>query len=71
MAHTKQTARKNTGGKQIAMARGMDPAPKPKPKRGRLIVKWSLNTRRTSLMKKTPSQSRVLVRQRELLDRFT
>ena len=32
MAHTKQTARKDTGGKPIAMKRGKNPAPKPKPK---------------------------------------
>ena len=34
MAHTKQTARKNTGGKPLAMGRGKDPVPKPKPKPG-------------------------------------
>ena len=34
MARTKQTVRKNTGGKPIAMERGKDPAPKPKPKPG-------------------------------------
>ena len=34
MAHTKQTARKNTGGKPVAMGRGKDPAPKQKPKLG-------------------------------------
>ena len=34
MARTKQTARKNTGGKPLAMGRGKDPAPKPKPKPG-------------------------------------
>ena len=32
MARTKQTARKNTGGKPVAMGRGKDPAPKRKPK---------------------------------------
>ena len=32
MARMKQTARKNTGGKPLAMGRGKDPAPKPKPK---------------------------------------
>ena len=32
MACTKQTARKNTGGKPLAMGRGKDPVPKPKPK---------------------------------------
>ena len=34
MACTKQTARKNTGGKPLAMGRGKDPASKPKPKLG-------------------------------------
>ena len=29
MAHTKQTARKNTGGKPLAMGRGKNPVPKP------------------------------------------
>ena len=47
MAQTKQTARKNTGGKPLAMARGKNPAPKPKPKPGRVdrkvIIKYSLN----------------------------
>ena len=32
MARMKQTARRNTGGKPLAMGRGKDPAPKPKPK---------------------------------------
>ena len=45
MARTKQTARKNTGGKPLAMARGKDPAPKPKPKPGRVdrkvIIEYS------------------------------
>ena len=35
MARMKQTARKNTGGKAVAMGRGKDPVPKPKPKPGR------------------------------------
>ena len=39
MAPTKQTARKNTGGKLVAMARGKDPVPKPKPKPGRADCK--------------------------------
>ena len=34
MARTKQTARKNTGGKPLAMGRGKDPAPQLKPKPG-------------------------------------
>ena len=45
MARTKQTARKNTGGKPAAMARGKDPAPQPKPKPGRtdrkVIIEYS------------------------------
>ena len=45
MARTKQTARKNTGGKPIAMGRGKDPAHKPKPKPGRadrkVIIEYS------------------------------
>ena len=45
MACTKQTARKNTGGKPLAMARGKDPAPPPKPKPGRsdrkVIIEYS------------------------------
>ena len=45
MARTKQTARKNTGGKQIAMVRGKDPAPKPKPKPGhadhKVVIEYS------------------------------
>ena len=45
MACTKQTVRKNTGGKPIAMGRGKDPAPKPKPKPGRadhkVIIEYS------------------------------
>ena len=45
MAHAKQTARKNTGGKPLAMGRGKDPAPKPKPKLGRVdrkvIIEYS------------------------------
>ena len=45
MAHTKQTARKNTGGKPLAMGRGKDPAPKPKPKPARVdrkvIIEYS------------------------------
>ena len=32
MAHTKQTARQDTGGKPLAMGRGKDPVPKPAPK---------------------------------------
>ena len=45
MARTKQTARKNTGGKPVAMGRGKDPAPKPKPKPGRadrkVVIEYS------------------------------
>ena len=45
MARTKQTARKNTGGKPVAMARGKDPAPKPKPKPGhadhKVVIEYS------------------------------
>ena len=45
MARTKQTARKNTGGKPVAMGRGKNPAPKPKPKPGRadrkVIIEYS------------------------------
>ena len=45
MARTKQTAMKNTGGKQIAMVRGKDPVPKPKPKPGRadrkVVIEYS------------------------------
>ena len=45
MAHTKQTARKNTGGKPVAMGRGKDPAPKQKPKLGhadrKVIIEYS------------------------------
>ena len=39
MARTKQTARKNTGGKPLAMGRGKDPVPKPKPKPGHVDIK--------------------------------
>ena len=45
MACTKQTARKNTGGKPLAMGRGKDPASKPKPKPGcadhKVIIEYS------------------------------
>ena len=49
MAHMKQTARKDTGGKLLSMGRGKDsapkPAPKPKPKPGRVdrkvIIEYS------------------------------
>ena len=45
MARTKQTARKNTGGKPLAMGRGKDLAPQPKPKPGRsdqkVIIEYS------------------------------
>ena len=45
MARTKQTARKNTGGKPVAMARGKDPVPQPKPKPGqtdhKIIIEYS------------------------------
>ena len=45
MARMKQTARKNTGGKPLAMGRGKDPVPKPKPKLGRadrkVIIEYS------------------------------
>ena len=45
MARTKQTARKNTGGKPVAMGRGKNPAPKQKPKPGRadhkVIIEYS------------------------------
>ena len=45
MARMKQTARKNTGGKPVAMGRGKNPAPKPKPKPGRadrkVIIEYS------------------------------
>ena len=45
MARTKQTARKNTGGKPVAMGRGKNPAPKSKPKPGRadrkVIIEYS------------------------------
>ena len=47
MARTKQTARKNTGGKPLAMARGKDPAPQPKPNLGEVIERSSLNILRT------------------------
>ena len=47
MAHTKQTARKNTGGKPLAMGRGKDPVSKPKPKPGhadrKVIIEYSLD----------------------------
>ena len=47
MARTRQTARKNTGGKPVAMGRGKDPAPKRKPKPGRadrkVIIEYSLD----------------------------
>ena len=45
MARTKQTARKNIGGKPLAMGRGKNPGPKPKPKPGwvdrKVIIKYS------------------------------
>ena len=45
MARTKQTARKGTGGKPLAMGRGKDPAPKPKAKPGssdrKVIIEYS------------------------------
>ena len=45
MARTKQTARKNTGGKPVAMGREKDPVPKPKPKPGcadhKVIIEYS------------------------------
>ena len=45
MARTKQTARKNTGRKPVAMGRGKDPAPKQKPMPGRadckVIIEYS------------------------------
>ena len=45
MARTKQTARKDVGGKPLAMGRGKNPAPKPKPKPGRsdrkVIIEYS------------------------------
>ena len=45
MACTKQTARKNTGGKPVAMGKGKDPVPKQKPKPGRadhkVIIEYS------------------------------
>ena len=45
MARTKQTARKNTGGKPLAMGREKDPAPKSKPKLGcadrKVIIEYS------------------------------
>ena len=45
MARTKQTARKNTGGKPAAMGRGKNPGPKSKPKPGRadhkVIIEYS------------------------------
>ena len=45
MARMKQTARKNTGGKPLAMARGKDPVPQSKPKSGRgdrkVIIEYS------------------------------
>ena len=45
MARTKQTARKNTGGKPVAMGREKDPAPKQKPKPGcadrKVIIEYS------------------------------
>ena len=45
MARTKQTARKNTGGKPVAMGRGKDQAPKRKPKPGctdrKVIIEYS------------------------------
>ena len=45
MARTKQTARKNTGGKPVAMGRGKDPVPKQKSKPGRadhkVIIEYS------------------------------
>ena len=47
MARTKQTARKNTGGKPIAMGRGKDPVPKPKSNLGhadrKVIIEYSLD----------------------------
>ena len=47
MAHTKQTARTNTGGKPVAMGRGKNPAPKQKSKQGRadhkVIIEYSLD----------------------------
>ena len=45
MARTKQTARKNTGGKPLAMAKKKDPAPQPRPKPGKsdrkVIIEYS------------------------------
>ena len=45
MARTKQTARKNTGGKPLTMAKGKDPAPQPKSKPGKsdqkVIIEYS------------------------------
>ena len=47
MAHTKQTARKNTGGKLLATGRGKNPAlkPKPKPEKAdrKVIIEYSLD----------------------------
>ena len=45
MARTKQTARKNTGGKPLAMAKRKDSAPQPKSKPGKsdrkVIIEYS------------------------------
>ena len=45
MARTKQTARKNTGGKPLAMARGKDPVPQLRPRPGgsdrKVIIEYS------------------------------
>ena len=71
MARMKQTARKNTGGKPIAMGRGKDPAPKPKPKPGHADLKVIIEYWSDEFDEENPSQSRVPVHQRGLSGRFT
>ena len=68
MARTKQTARKNTGGKPLVMAGGKNPAPKPKPKPRRVdrkvIIEYSfdeeLDEANSQLMVGTGAPKRVV-----------
>ena len=70
MARTKQTARKNTGGKPVAMGRGKDPVPKRKPEPGHADRKVIIEYSSDEFDEENPEPVEGPGAQRELLGRF-
>ena len=71
MACMKQTARKNTGGKPVAMGRGKNPVPKPKPKPGRADHKVIIEYSSDEFDEENPQPVEGTGAPKRVVDRFT